>query len=633
MNYRREIDGLRALAVVPVLLFHAGFQTFSGGFVGVDIFFVISGYLITSIILLEKEAGTFTLANFYERRARRILPALFVVMLTCLPLAWLWLLPRDMAGFAQSLIAVPIFASNILFWRTSGYFDVATDLKPLLHTWSLAVEEQYYLFFPIFLMLTWRLGRRWILWALAIAAVISLAAAQWGSSARPEAGFYLLPTRGWELLIGAFAAFALSTSHRLHANKALSETASWVGLALILFAIFVFDKRTPFPSLYTLAPTIGAVLIVLFATDKTAVGKLLGNKLFVGIGLISYSTYLWHQPLFALARHAQLQAPSKSLLAGLAIIAMILAYFTWKYVETPFRNKQRFDRKRIFLWGAIGSACFVAVGAGGVLLKGIPERFSADQRALLDFGDKDYKQTLAVYGLGKCLIDYDQTHEILLKNNCVSTDPRSARAIVFGDSEAAHWMSGVRQEFVAKGFSIGQWTGTSCRPVQYAKNNKRCADFYDGFLTNVLPHLSHSDVIIVSSRWIGLLQDAGADGFSRSIERLFEATRASNVRVIVIGATPEFYRAPNLLMVEEGIQNIGTVSLKSVDFREANSLLKAKAAQHGYIFLNPADVLCISTDPLRCTVADTGVFYFSDNDHLSTHGSTFLMSRLVKNKV
>lgn len=175
MNYRREVDGLRALAVLPVIFFHAGFQTFSGGFVGVDIFFVISGYLITSIILTEKQADTFTFMNFYERRARRILPALFTVMFVCLPFAWFWLFPSDLKSFSQSLVAVSGFASNILFWKTSSYFATSAELKPLLHTWSLAVEEQYYLFFPIFLISIWRFGKYWILAIFALATVISLA--------------------------------------------------------------------------------------------------------------------------------------------------------------------------------------------------------------------------------------------------------------------------------------------------------------------------------------------------------------------------------------------------------------------------------------------------------------------------
>lgn len=190
MDYRREIDGLRALAVLPVILFHAGFKVFSGGFVGVDVFFVISGFLITTIILAELEVGKFSLINFYERRARRILPVLFFVMLLCLPFAWMLLIPEDMRSFSHSLVAVSAFASNILFWGTSGYFDSAAELKPLLHTWSLAVEEQYYVFFPIFLMFAWRLGKRWILGALILVFFVSLALAQWASSAMPMAGFF-----------------------------------------------------------------------------------------------------------------------------------------------------------------------------------------------------------------------------------------------------------------------------------------------------------------------------------------------------------------------------------------------------------------------------------------------------------
>ena len=196
MKYRKEIDGLRAVAVIPVILFHAGFPAFSGGFVGVDVFFVISGYLITTIILAEIERGTFSLVNFYERRIRRILPALFLVMFVCLPFAWLWLLPPEMKGFSQSLIAVSTFSSNILFWKTSDYWDTAGELIPLLHTWSLAVEEQYYVVFPLFLMLMWRFRKRWILSSFVVVAATSLLLAQWGAYQHPTATFYLAGDEG-----------------------------------------------------------------------------------------------------------------------------------------------------------------------------------------------------------------------------------------------------------------------------------------------------------------------------------------------------------------------------------------------------------------------------------------------------
>ena len=260
MKYRAEIDGLRALAVLPVILFHAGFEWFSGGFVGVDVFFVISGYLITTIIISEMAEGKFSIINFYERRARRILPALFFVMAACLPFAWLWLTPSDLKDFGQSLVAVSTFSSNILFWLESGYFASAAEFKPLLHTWSLAVEEQYYILFPIFIMLTWRLGIKWLLILLSIIFFISLGAAQWGAYNRPSASFYLLPMRGWELLVGVFAAFYLNYNKHLE-SQTLNQILSLIGFGMIAYSIIAFDETTPFPSLYALIPTIGTSLL------------------------------------------------------------------------------------------------------------------------------------------------------------------------------------------------------------------------------------------------------------------------------------------------------------------------------------------------------------------------------------
>lgn len=193
LRYRPEIDGLRALAVLSVIFFHAGFQLFRGGFIGVDIFFVISGYLITAIILAELESGGFSLLNFYERRARRILPALYVVMAVCLPIAWLWLMPSDAEEFSKSAMAVLVFASNIFFWHQSDYFDVATELKPLLHTWSLGIEEQFYVLFPIGLLWAWRLGRKKVVVLLAIVSLLSLGLAHYGAHSHPTAAFFYCP--------------------------------------------------------------------------------------------------------------------------------------------------------------------------------------------------------------------------------------------------------------------------------------------------------------------------------------------------------------------------------------------------------------------------------------------------------
>ena len=232
--------------------------------------------------------------------------------------------------FSQSVVAVSAFSSNLLFWWQSGYFEPAAELKPLLHTWSLAVEEQYYLLFPVLLTLALRPGKRWAATVFAGIALISLLAAQWGSVVDPTATFYLLPTRVWELLIGVLVAFHFSGDNRREPNILVSQFGGAIGLLLLAYAVFAFDKETPSPSLYTLLPTIGTALIILFATPQTFAGQLLGHKLFVGVGLISYSAYLWHQPILAFARHRSLSEPSQFLFGALALAAFVPAYLSWK---------------------------------------------------------------------------------------------------------------------------------------------------------------------------------------------------------------------------------------------------------------------------------------------------------------
>ena len=374
MKYRAEIDGLRALAVLPVIFFHAGFEWFSGGFVGVDVFFVISGYLITTILIEDIEKKRFSLVNFYERRARRILPALFFVMFVCIPFAWMWMLPSQMKDFSESLIAVSLFTSNILFWREGGYFAGASEEKPLLHTWSLAVEEQYYLLFPIFLLLAWRFGKNRVFWTVVIFAAISLALSEWGWRNKASANFYLAPTRAWELFAGSIAAFFV-LKRGVQSNNALSL----LGLVAIGFSIFFYDKTTPFPSIYALVPVIGVVLLVIYADKNTLAAKLLSTKAFVGIGLISYSAYLWHQPLFAFARIYLIDYPSKLTMGILCLLTFILALGCWRHVEKPFRDKDKISPKQIFLGSSVLLSGAILFGLYGHLQDGFKFRVLSDQ--------------------------------------------------------------------------------------------------------------------------------------------------------------------------------------------------------------------------------------------------------------
>lgn len=380
MEYRREIDGLRGLAVISVIFFHAGFQSFSGGFIGVDVFFVISGYLITSIIANEIESGSFSFSSFYERRVRRIIPALFFVIASCLPFAWFWLMPDDLKNFSQSLIGVTTFLSNIFFWKTTDYFDTATDLKPLIHTWSLAVEEQYYFIFPILLIFIWRFDKIKIFLLLSIIALLSLTYTEYIIERNPETAFYLLPSRAWELLAGSIVALLLKYKNQWFMKNNGSEIGSLLGLIFIIYSIIVFNNKTPFPGVYALFPTIGACLIILFARPSTFIGNLLSHRLFVGIGLISYSAYLWHQPLFSFYRHINTETPEKIILGILSLATLFLAFFTWKFIEIPFRNRKKFNRKSIYIFFTFGTLIFILLGLTGSATKGF-FKLQTDNRA------------------------------------------------------------------------------------------------------------------------------------------------------------------------------------------------------------------------------------------------------------
>ncbi|QDG39199.1 acyltransferase [Alteromonas mediterranea] len=430
MKYRPEIDGLRAVAVISVILFHAGLNAFSGGFVGVDIFFVISGYLITTIILSEKDNDAFSIINFYERRARRILPALFFIILVSLPFAYFLLLPEDLKDFSQSLISIVFFSSNILFWQETGYWGTANELKPMLHTWSLGVEEQYYIVFPLLLAALGRFRRHLLLPTLILLIVGSYLLCTNFVELAPTANFFLLPTRAWELGIGALVAYLYlyhqpSVNH-ISTNK-VSQTLSLLGLSLIIFSIFEFDEKTPFPGNFALLPTVGTALLVLFATPKTIIGKLLSTKLLVSIGLISYGAYLWHQPIFAFARHYSLKNVPEYVFLLLSLLSLTLALFTWKYIEAPFRQRSTVKRKHIFQFSLYGSALTLAIGVLGHITFGFTSAPFTPSNHFFEVS----KRLEPNIGLNpKC------GNEFTLDADCRTSD--KANILLWGDSYAMH---------------------------------------------------------------------------------------------------------------------------------------------------------------------------------------------------
>ena len=379
MNYRREVDGLRAVAVSSVVLFHAGIPGFESGYVGVDIFFVISGFLITSLLLEDLATGSFSLWTFYERRVRRILPALFFVTATSALAGCLILLPADLEAFSRSVIATVTFWSNFLFWSESGYFDTSTALKPLLHTWSLAVEEQYYILFPPLLAVLWVSLRRGLapILLLMLLASIGLSMLGPGVFSESEARFYLLPTRAWQILAGAMVAVAMYRRARFTGH--VSSLLAGLGLALIGWAMFSGRDEAAFPGREAYLATLGAVLVVAFEQPGSWTCWLLGNRLAVGLGLISYSAYLWHQPLFAFSRYLLVDEPARVVMVGLVVLSVVLAYPTYRFVERPFRDRERFTGTRVYkLMAAVGVA-LLGLGAAGLATNGAEFRFDQSQ--------------------------------------------------------------------------------------------------------------------------------------------------------------------------------------------------------------------------------------------------------------
>ena len=353
MQYRAEIDGLRALAVIPVILFHANIPFFSGGFVGVDVFFVISGFLITNIILSDRAAGRFTFMNFYERRVRRILPPLFLVLFATIPFAWIWISPNELVDYALSLGSTTLFGANLYFLEHVGYFSTNSELRPLLHMWSLAVEEQFYLLLPLLLIM--KSHPRIVALMIGIW-IASFFLSELGWRYKPSENFFFTPSRFWEILSGCLCAFYMRDR-----ETSGSTPLAGIGLLLILIAIFTFEKTTPSPSFFVLMPVVGTCLLLIFGNRHTIAGKLLAWRPFVFMGLLSYSAYLWHQPLFAFARIRLDEELSFSILAVLIGATFVLAFLSYKFIETPIR-------KRTFKPLASRTALFATFGGLGVVL-------------------------------------------------------------------------------------------------------------------------------------------------------------------------------------------------------------------------------------------------------------------------
>lgn len=639
--YRPEIDGLRAVAVLSVLLYHAA-ALIPGGFVGVDVFFVISGYVITRTIATDLDAGRFSLWSFYERRVRRIAPALIVVILATAAASAVILLPVDLDGMGRSAIAAALMVSNMLFWGQAGYFDAAAQAKPLLHTWSLGIEEQFYLVYPLVVAALWRHARRALVPALCVLAALSFAAAAWHISVDPSDVFYLAPFRFWELLVGGLIA--------LRPVRALEGSAfAGLGLALIVAALVLYDGATTFPGPAALLPTLGAALAINGAREGMAAARLLAVRPLVFVGKISYSLYLVHWPLIVLVEYRQ-DARLDGLQAAAVIAASFaLAWASWRFVEQPFRAKGHggpsAPRPKVFAAAGLATAACCALGAVFVASNGLPDRLSPEVRAVYAMIQPDRSHDY-------CFVDTrgrtgPSLEDIRAGKLCSLGQPPEEgrpRFLVWGDSHAAALAPGVFKagdEAGLKGMFVG---AGSCPPLQdfttltaRDDTNRRCHEVNEAVFD--LLEREKIPLVFMIARWTraangngygdeGMFFDPdriappvpGEDArFAAALDATLARLKAIGVRPVVVQSVPEAgYIVPYALAkaMMAGREVDLAPSAKS-EFRRdgrATEIIQQAAERHGAEVVEPDPFFCGAE---KCDVVRDGVPLYRDADHVT----------------
>lgn len=639
-GYRADIDGLRAIAVLSIVLFHLDIDPFTGGYVGVDIFFVISGYLITTIILRELAAHEFSIAGFYERRVRRILPALAVVLVVTLLVGTALLGAAQLEELGRSTAATTVFGSNFFFLQDAGYFDGPSELKPLLHTWSLAVEEQYYILFPLLLMfIARRRGGRygaWIVWLTVVSFLACVIVTQW----HPMAAFYLLPFRAWELLVGSVLALGLLPVIR---GAVLQNLAALTGLAMVLASVLVFSHETVFPGAAAALPVVGTALIIHAGINgRPVINRWLGNRAMVFVGLVSYSLYLWHWPVIVYGKLYLINQPSGLEKAVMFAVALALAVLSWRFVERPFRGR-RLLRAQPRLFGT-ATAAFALILAGGLALSaagGLPGRDSdgALREVLLD--DPGWSHWKDCQGLD----DEIATASSLCR---IGREDASPTFLVWGDSHALALASAVNLS-ANRHDAAGRLAGeTACPPLLGIDRvgETECIRFNEAVLDYLEQHPELTTVFLVarwSLSWHGTRykQEEGRDValvdleagdttvesnevlFERGLRRTVAALESLGRRVVLVAPVPEIgfdVPAANHAARLTGRDTSALIAPLRAEHDARSSGVAALFAElrpDVSLVIDPAEVLC---DAEGCRVVADGVPLYRDDNHLSLRG-------------
>ena len=638
--YRPDVDGLRAVAVLSVVGFHAYSRFVPGGFVGVDVFFVISGFLISSIIFKELEEGRFKFTTFYQRRVRRIFPALSVVLLATWIAGWFALMTGEYGQLGENIAAGAGFVSNVLLWRQSGYFDSAAELKPLLHLWSLGIEEQFYLLWPLAVYLTWKLRvkpLKFILPVLGISFVLNVGTV--GLS--PDTAFYLPHTRFWELMIGSSLAYIhlfkkdefddeLIRTFRISRWKSrLPDLKASLGLLFIAAAVVLLNKGSVFPGVWALLPTVGAFLLISAGNTAWINRKFLSNRTMVLVGLISYPLYLWHWPMLSFARIVGGGEPSNLLKLAIVALAILLSWLTYQVVEKPIRH----GRLSGMAVPALAAAMIAVVGLGAlsIFTHGLPARYSSDLRQLTDF--KENERTSG-WREGRCFIG--PPHDAsTFDATCTDAEPAGAPLVyLWGDSHAADLYPGLRQMQASYTFRIAQYDSALCTPVLDFDNprQKLCRKTNDWVWEKISK--DRPEVVILAAQfWFTDLPDMRM----RISETVMKLKQSGVKTVMLVGPNPEWKETlARSLFVNyyrgESFHKIPNKMLFNVDDSVIafDRRLKEWVSGTGALYISPISLLCDQTGCLtRVEVNGVTDLTAFDQHHLTPVGSQYVTRAII----
>lgn len=644
IGYRPDLDGLRAIAVVPVVLFHAGIDLFSGGYVGVDIFFVISGFLITSLILKDIRSNRFSLLQFYERRVRRIFPALFVVFAASAIVASLLMLPSELDNFGKSLFAATFFFSNYHFMFDSDYFSAAAETKPLLHMWSLAVEEQYYIFFPPLLFLAIRFLKKGSAVFFLALLLISLGYSDYLIRVAPSDAFYSLPARAWELLLGAMIAlYPLKAALNDRAANFFAVT----GFGAILFSVFYYSDTTPFPGLAAVVPCAGAALIIISgARNTTWVGRLISTPVFRYPGLVSYSLYLWHWPIIVFYAMYTMTPATNIEIAFLLIMTAVMGWASWRFVESPFRDKRVFSSQRRILVGGAGVMGAAAIlGAAIAITDGMPARLSPDIAAVLAAAE-DHPN-------GICQRDKlaDNQGESL----CVigQGEATNVTFAVIGDSHGRSLMPAIDVSARAHNLTGVYFGGSGCVPLlgihQARQGYEHCLSISQGFLDYLTDH-PQIETVILASRWaiyaegkrfrnehghsvylrahdtkeLSLRENKRV--FARALEQTLSSLEELGRKIVIVTQVPETeWDIPTTVARSLFLDKEIELRPFNVDYRErqnfVDGLFRESEENYGIALVRPETELC---GAVHCSIIQDDVPIYRDSNHLTARFASSL---------